>query len=72
MGVNGKALEKRVISPGRGGVFEPRIDSGDLLPLLGDDGASPSDWMTKTGEDTDSEVENRTYEEEILSARTVS
>ena len=43
MGVKGKALEKRVISPGSGGVFEPRTDSGDLLPLLGDDGSSLSD-----------------------------
>ena len=32
---------------GSGGVLEPRMDSGDLLPLLGDEGASPSDWMTK-------------------------
>ena len=44
--MKGNALEKRVISPGSGGVFEPRRDSGDLLPLLGDEGASPSDWMT--------------------------
>ena len=43
MGVNGNALENRLTSPGKGGVFESRIDSGDLLPLLGDDGASVSD-----------------------------
>ena len=43
MGVKGKAFEKRVISPASGGVFESRRDSGDLLPVLGDEGPSLSD-----------------------------
>ena len=61
MGLNGKAFENRVISPGRGGVFEPRSDSGDLLPLLGEEEISPSDWG-QTGEWVNHEVSNRTYE----------
>lgn len=43
MGVKGKALEKRVMSLESGGVLESRCDSGDMLPLLGDEGASVSD-----------------------------
>ena len=66
MGVKGNALEKRVISPGRGGVLEPRIDSGDLLPLLGEEGMSPSDWR-QTGEDANDRLsKTQTYEEEVL------